>query len=242
MDDSPSIDVRRSAFRLYAQGQEIWQRGDLWNAHKRSCIERFVAQSALELIDAAGSILNAGSGGESYNWLPKTAVNSDLFLEQVKKLPQAIVSDVTSLPFSDGSFDLSICVGSVLNYVSIGEAIGELARTVKPGGHLIIHYESSNSFERWFTRSWNKAVAGITTINSFRVDKIWVYSNRYVAEVLAEYDLIPLKAQSFHIASALASRIGLSQNAAARFAVLDPWVKILGTAADDQIILVKKPN
>ena len=240
MDDSEAADIRRSAQALYADGQAIWHKQDRWNSHKRAGIERFVTDKCMPILGGARTILNAGSGGEPYGWMPTHSINTDLFLEQVKRLSRGVVSDICRLPFADATFDLNICVGSVLNYVSLLEALAELSRSLKRRGHLIIHFESSNSFEQWFTPNWNKSVARITTINSGRVDKIWVYSPKFVVEVLASFGLQVRQRDSFHIASAMASRLGQKQDRAARFGNFDGWLKLFGAAGDDQIILAEK--
>ena len=240
MNDTEAADVRLSAEALYADGQVIWDRDDLWNQHKRTGIEAFVVRRCMSIVSAAHLTLNAGSGGEQYAWMPHNSVNSDLFFEQVKNLPRAVVGDVCSLPFANETFDLSVCVGSVLNYASLLEAIRELSRSLKRGGHLILHYESSNSFEQWLLRNWNVSVARITTVNGGRLDKIWIYSPRFVTEALRSFGLVVREKDSFHIASAIASRLGAGQNKAARFGKYDAWLKFLGRAADDQIILAEK--
>jgi len=240
MGDRDAAEVRQSAEALYAEGQEIWDPRDRWNSHKRSGIEAFVATWCLDVINAARLVLNAGSGGELYNWLPRRTVNSDLFFEQVRGLPSAVVGDVCLLPFANATFDLSVCVGSVLNYASLLEALSELSRSLKVGGHLILHFESSNSFEQWFSANWNRSIARITTVNSGRTDRIWIYSPRFVEDALRSLGLEIRKRDSFHIASALATRLGLSQDRAARLGRLDGRLKYLAAAADDQIILAEK--
>src|SRR5580704_12734371 len=106
MDDREAADIRLSAQKLYAEGQEIWDRKDRWNQYKRAEIDAFVTQKCLPLVRTAGRTLNAGSGGEGYSWLGDNTVNSDLFIEQVRKLSQAVVSDVCKLPFLSNAFDL----------------------------------------------------------------------------------------------------------------------------------------
>lgn len=240
MDDSEAADVRHSAEVLYAKGQEIWSRKDLWNLHKRAGIEAFVISRCLPLLRGAGLVLNAGSGGESYSWLPPHTVNSDLFFEQVKRLSRAVVSDICLLPFADNTFDVSVCVGSVLNYASLLEAIGELSRSLKVGGHLILHYESSKSLEQLFSENWNKSIVQISTINGGRTDRIWIYSPEFVSGALRTFGLEIRQKDSFHIASAMASRLGFQQGIAAQFGILDRWLRPFGAAADDQIILAEK--
>lgn len=240
MDDSREAEVRESAQALYGDGQKIWHAHDAWNVHKRAGIEAFVRRHCLQYLCSENLVLNAGAGSERYGWMPAAAVNSDLFLAQVQQLPRAVVSDICQLPFPDELFDVVVCVGSVLNYASMLEALTEIHRCLRTGGHAIIHFESSNSFEQWFSSNWNRAVARIETINSGRADKIWVYSPRFVSSLMESIGLKTRRRSQFHIASAAASRLGIKQQTAARFAALDGLLSFAGWAADDHIILAEK--
>jgi SAM-dependent methyltransferase len=51
-----------------------------------------------------------------------------------------VVADVLSLPFADDTFDATVCYGGAISYVleRAPEAVAELARVTRPGGHLLI--------------------------------------------------------------------------------------------------------
>lgn len=54
---------------------------------------------------------------------------------------EAIVGDVTDLSrFGDDSFDVTVCFGGPLSYVvdRADEAVAELVRVTKPGGHVLV--------------------------------------------------------------------------------------------------------
>jgi SAM-dependent methyltransferase len=54
---------------------------------------------------------------------------------------EAVVGDVTDLSrFPDDAFDLTVCFGGPLSYVvdRAGQAVAELARVTKPGGHVLV--------------------------------------------------------------------------------------------------------
>jgi ubiquinone/menaquinone biosynthesis C-methylase UbiE len=53
--------------------------------------------------------------------------------------------DGNSLPFRDNSIDVVICRGA-LHYLRIGQALKEMARVLKPGGHVFIHGLGIGSF------------------------------------------------------------------------------------------------
>jgi len=184
MADSRGEEVRQSALALYSDGQKIWDPSDAWNVHKRTGIEAFAFRYCLEILSGAESVLNVGAGSDLYSWLPPCTINSDLYFEQVRRLPRAVVGDVGQLPFFSSTFDVIVCVGSVLNYASLLEALAEIHRCVRLGGHAIIHFESSNSFEHWFSMHWNRAITLVSTVNAGREDKIWVYSPRFVLGTL----------------------------------------------------------
>jgi SAM-dependent methyltransferase len=54
---------------------------------------------------------------------------------------EAIVGDITDLSrFADDTFDVTVCFGGPLSYVLdlADEAVAELARVTKPGGHVLV--------------------------------------------------------------------------------------------------------
>jgi SAM-dependent methyltransferase len=54
---------------------------------------------------------------------------------------EAVVGDITDLsPFADGAFDVTVCFGGPLSYVTdrAEQAVAELARVTKPGGHVLV--------------------------------------------------------------------------------------------------------
>jgi SAM-dependent methyltransferase len=231
--------IRRSASARYAAGDVIWPSWDKWNAHKRREIERF-CRIALEAIPIRASILNAGAGSHRYDWMPDRAVNLDRFPAQVLHLPNPIVGVLEALPFDDAAFDVIVCVGSVLNYASVLEAISELARVLKPDGLLILHYETSDSAEHFGTPIWRRDVAPLRTVNNGEADMVWVYSRGFVRRTLARNGIAIGREEGFHIASAGLLRFGFTQQAAAAAAMLDRILTPLSVFADDVILTGRK--
>lgn len=232
--------VRAAAKRLYGDGQRIWDPSDRWNAHKRSVISEFSDRHASRLISDAKIILDAGCGSERYSWLPDRAICLDRYFEQARVRANAIVGDLDLLPFKDSSFDFVVCVASVLNYVSAVEAISEIARILRPGGHLLLHYETSTSFEHFLRSRWGSPVVRTETINSSRPDCVWIYRPSYIASILTSTKLRIRKSKEFHIASALALRLGFNQQQAARWVAMDRFFQSFKMFADDVIILAEK--
>jgi SAM-dependent methyltransferase len=232
--------VRSSAEALYAGGSEIWDASDLWNDYKKREISRF-CRAALAAEPQSSAILNAGSGSHLHDWLPAQAVNLDRFAAQANQLPNPVVGELESLPFSDAMFDTIVCVGSTLNYASAIEAISELARVLKPGGRLILHFESSDSAEHLGTGRWRRPVASLATINSGRDDHIWIYSRAFIRRTLSAFGITVERERRFHIGSAFLLWLGLPQAQAARGARLDPILRpVLGRLGDDVILIGRR--
>lgn len=143
---SEGDEIRHAAQERYASGGAVWSQSDKWNWIKKASIESF-CRSALEDFPSGAAVLNAGAGSQLYDWMPDQAVNLDRFAEQVCQLPNPVVAELEALPFEAAAFDLVVCVGPVLNYTSALEAISEMCRVLRPGGRLILHYESSDSAE-----------------------------------------------------------------------------------------------
>jgi SAM-dependent methyltransferase len=51
-----------------------------------------------------------------------------------------VVADVLALPFADDAFDVTVCYGGAISYVldRAPEAVAELTRVTRPGGHLLV--------------------------------------------------------------------------------------------------------
>jgi len=231
--------VRQSAEALYGRGQQIWYSDDPWNVHKRREIDAFGRAAMLEIGDRAARVLDVGSGNQPYDWLPETTIHLDRFEAQLSAALNGVAADAESLPFNSNFFDLVVCVGAVLNYVSAAETLAEIARVLAPSGLLLLHFESSASAEHLGAKRWNAPVARLDTINSGRPDSIWIYSPRYVQHLLARHGLTIRKTHRFHMMSALGLRAGLSQNMSVKLLALERFLKV-PLLADDVILLAEK--
>lgn len=134
----PSILIRRSARRLYGSTRSNWPEYDGWNDHKHRQTEQFILRTGSQLLQRCKQALDAGAGNSVYSWMPSTCVSLDRHKIQVVRKPNAVVGDIERLPFHDNAFDLVICIGSVLNYVSAAEALNEIARVTAPAGRLYL--------------------------------------------------------------------------------------------------------
>ena len=65
-----------------------------------------------------GLIFNAGCGGNDYGLSSgATCVNLDISMRQCRTLALPVLGDVEHIPFPDNLFDVTVCVGAVINYV-----------------------------------------------------------------------------------------------------------------------------
>jgi len=74
------------------------------------------------------------------------------------RVPQAAgrmyVAAIEALPFPDASFDLVTATG-VLEYVDLHAALGEIARVVRPTGHVVVSYPNPHAiYGVWKSRLW----------------------------------------------------------------------------------------
>lgn len=221
MGENDADEVIAAAARNYGAGQPVWHALDRWNEVKRRRIDLFVRRHREAVFDSRHYNLDAGCGSHAYDWMPDNTISLDRFASQLASKGHAVSANIERLPFRDEAFGSIVCIASVLNYVSAAETVGEFARTLRPKGKLVLHFETSNSLEHIGTARWNSSVALLRTINAGRDDTVWVYSPSYITALATSFGLRTLRRRGFHILSALALRLGLYQQTAALLAVAD---------------------
>jgi SAM-dependent methyltransferase len=232
--------VRSSAARLYGEGQPIWDPSDRWNVYKRAKIDQFAREYATKHLGVAGIVLDAGCGSEPYEWLPDHTISLDRFWPQARGRTWPVAADLTQLPFRSASIGFIVCVASVLNYVSAAEALAELGRVTKPGGSLLLHFETSTSLEQLARARWGAPVVRLATMNNGREDTLWIYRPSYIRRLLNAAGFQVRRERRFHILSALGLRLGFDQQKAARLAAFDRLLPWAGDLADDIILIAEK--
>ena len=148
-----TVDDNRAG-SLYDRIARLYDLTFKFNGYGRS-LERYFREHPIPL-EADAQILDAGCGTglltlALLRTLPRpsriTAI--DLSTSSLLKARQAIAQELRgrahrvrflqanllSLPFADESFDF-IATSGALEYVSLRDGLGELARVLKPGGHL----------------------------------------------------------------------------------------------------------
>lgn len=87
----------------------------------------------------SGHLLNAGSGSRNVNsFLHANGVTNITNYDIASDDPQVVVGPLESMPFEDGRFDSVLCNAVLEHVVNAEESIRELARVVKPDGHIVV--------------------------------------------------------------------------------------------------------
>jgi SAM-dependent methyltransferase len=190
-----------------------------------------------------GRILNIGSAGEDYGLFPDRQVHLDVVDTFLAGKANSVVANAERIPFSDGSFEAVLCVGSVVNYCSAMEVLAEVHRVLRTGGHLILEYETTTSLEFIATPAYRKHVEVVETFYQGEKERLWAYSDRYMGDVLASLGFKERRREHIHILSALCYRFTKNETRASPLAQLDavvsrlPW---LGRHASNIILTCAK--
>ncbi len=118
----------------------------------------------------AGTVLDVGSAdGPSVDWLQATEQKVTLDIDPRGLQPGGVCGSALQLPFADSTFDIAGAFDVVEHCDPEATAVAELARVVKPGGHLLISvpayewawtdHDVENGHYRRYTRK--RAVAAL---------------------------------------------------------------------------------
>ncbi len=202
---------------FYEHVADVWPTDDKWHAYSRNQIHDFVLKHKFS---TGRYILNAGSGGSTYG-LTNKMHHIDVVKSKIEHFEFYTVSKVGNMPFDDGEFSDSICVGSVINYCDAAQAIHELSRVTARGGSLILEFESSWGYEH-FLKSPYKSDAGVATLRyQGEKQRMWVYSPEYIQSVLRSCGFLVTCKHAFHYLSGMHYRLYEDENKAATWAVFD---------------------
>lgn len=213
-----------SVKKMYNEMSEIWPNDDKWYQYTYLQTSEFLTHiSSKYQFTNEMKILNAGSGGNTYN-LSGIHYHVDIAEQKIKNLPNSYVGNIENLMFEDNIFDVCICVGSVINYCDAFVAITEMVRVLKKGGFLILDFDQSHSFEFLGTSSFKKATDIIETFNSGYVDKTWIYSPEYIYKILKQRKIQICDIKKYHMLSPLFYRITHDENRAAKYTKYDKYI------------------
>ena len=200
-----AFDVKSRAKVAYELMEHPWPADDIWSTYTKHSIGAFVREM---VPPTDGMVFNAGCGGNDYGVSANaTCVNLDISERQCRGLPKAVVGDVEHIPFPSNLFDVTLCVGAVLNYVQAQTTIPELVRVTKPGGLILVDFESSLSAEIMFSPQWAKPASVIERMYVDHMDKTFLYSPGHIRGIFERSGGTVLRTRGYHIATAMWERI-----------------------------------
>ena len=226
--------------KFYNEVPEIWAEDDLWHLWSRKQIQKYLNKIPFS---KQAIILNAGSGGNTYNISCAKMVHLDIAEEKIKGFENAVVSNLENIPFPSDTFDNIICVGSVINYCDAATSISEMSRVLKRGASLILEFENSAGFEYRGTPHYGKASTVVTVQFQGVEHTQWLYSYKYIKSLLKEYSLSVQNTFAYHICSSLALSFSGNSNSSYRMAKFDFLfrnIMPIATHANNFIIHCKK--
>lgn len=199
---------------------------DPWHRYTAAEIRREIARRWASLHTGADwIILNAGAGGNDLGLDPPSTINLDISPSRISSMLNPIVASVEALPLSDGSIDTLICVGSVINYCDAAAAISEFGRVVRPGGVVVLEFESSYSAELITQKTYGRSSAVAETFYANQEEVVWVYSPSHIRNLLKAAGLVVFRNVPIHILSPWVLLLSRSQRMATSIAYLDRLVR-----------------
>lgn len=230
----------------YNNIDEIWSKDDSWHFYTFKKISNFI-KIVFESFHIRKDfiLLNAGSAGNEYNINCNKHIHIDLAEQKINTKDHFLVASIENIPLEEDSVDCILCVGSVLNYTDAFQSIKEFRRTLKNKGYLIIEFENSYSFEYLFTRNFRKKADIITTFYKNEEEKIWIYSYKFIEDILALNNFRILKKSNFHFISSLIYRISKNESFSSKFTFLDSlckYIPILKNYSSNTILFCQKAS
>ncbi len=239
----PSIDPKYIADK-YNSMNLVWNPADKWHLVTHKMIADFIHNSLFQIgISDYKCILNAGSAGNNYNINGQKLFHIDLAAKKLINISNSIVGNIEQIPFKDKTFDLIICVGSVLNYCDPLFVFSEFSRVIKISGYIILEFENSLTFELLGKTGFNKGVTLVETFYYGSKETIWYFSETYIKNLIELYKFEILRTDKCHIISPLIYRIIKNEKLASIFATLDPFLihfPIINRFSSNSVLLLQK--
>lgn len=233
-----------SVAEKYNSRDVIWDKNDKWHTYTRDQIYSFV-QEVIPIVGIKKQtrILNAGSAGYSYNISEKNILHVDIAERKIAGMPNSMIGDIHRLALENKSFEIILCVGSVLNYCDAIVVLNEFSRLIADNGYLILEFENSHTFELIGKSTFNKRAVLIDSFYNGNKEKLWFFAEFSILEILGLSGFTKLKHRRFHIVSPMIYRISKSENLSAWFSKLDTLfskIPFLKTFSSNTILLLQK--
>lgn len=185
---------------FYNRVDNVWS-DDAWHNYSRNFIYEYIQKHCGFL---ENRVLNAGSAGNTYDIVCDEMYHIDVAENKLKNVKNAICANIENIPFNNQEFNSIICVGSVINYCDAISAIKEFSRVVINGGYLILEFESSAGFEYLNSPCFNQDAYIIETSYIETSHTQWLYSPRYIYNILSNESFKVVDKKIFHILDGLA--------------------------------------
>lgn len=228
--------------QLYNNMDRVWPENNLWYYYTRSIIFKFIESNFNKFVSKQTKVLNAGSGGSEYH-IKGEIYHVDLAENLIRNFPRYYVSSIEDMPFQNDFFDSAICVGSVINYCNALAAISEISRVLKSEAYIILEYERSNTGELFFCNEYGKSSSlQIYDYNNQKGHKLWLYSDKYIDNILSACNIRVINAQYYHCASAVVNHFMHDEAKAGNYCKYDKYILNLAKkkCAHNRILLAKK--
>lgn len=226
MSDNHDPRLKVSAIRARYNDRSWFTSVDGWHKFTATQIRQEVAYFWKSLPSRQNCIiLNAGAGNNDFGLRSSTIINLDISEVRISQMPNPIVATVEELPLPDCSVDVVICVGSVINYCDAAATIAEFGRVLRSTGSLILEFESSYSAELIKQDAFRQAAAVAETFYADKPEAVWVYSPKYINNLLYAADFKIIRNVPIHVLSPWALLFLQSVSAAAVIARFDRIVK-----------------
>jgi SAM-dependent methyltransferase len=195
---------------------------DAWHSHTAAVIRREITLWRRDLFgDSSARVLNAGSGGDDLNVCPPSTVNLDISHLRLKGASMAVAGSIEQLPLASGTVDVTLCVGSVINYCDPVAAIHEFRRVSRAGACLVLEFESSRSAEFLLRKGFGSAAMIAETFYGSQHEIVWAYQPEYIEGLLRAVGFAVRRRAPIHLVSPWVLLVSRSVRFAAAFAALD---------------------
>ncbi|CUU48417.1 class I SAM-dependent methyltransferase [Clostridium beijerinckii] len=190
--------------KFYDSHIEVWPQNSKWYRYTIQSITDSVYKEYIKITKEIKKplILNAGSGGSTYK-IPCDMWHVDVSKKKIQNFKYNKTCSVENMPFKDNTFDLCICVGSVINYCDPIAAINEIIRCLKPSGKLILEFESSVTGELFFKKAFGQNVALFNSNYLNNKHSEWLYNPEYIINILKSHNGIISDINRFHLLSSM---------------------------------------